>query len=264
MTAMGIIKINARDKINHLGRTLYRVVNEVTGKKGGWVSKEVVISDDSWVEYEGAVISGNGGKIFLTNGTKIEGKLESHSQVTKVSNCFFRGEVVVEEPEIYTAEFVNCKTIDKGCKIFIANPNFDVPVQFSDNVYLENVLMSSGSEMYLSPHGSVSRATLFSRAYLSVDKSGKYLISDLTIGERGSLFISGFARVGTSNLTMETPSDGVSFKDIDIKCHSKYNYMSNCLINNTRFEVDDKYAEIIRVDNPDIDLIINDGVRYNK
>lgn len=261
---MGIIKVNTKDKINLLGRTLYRVVNEVTGKKGGWASKEVVVSDDSWVEYEGVVISGNGGKIFLTDGTIIEGKLESHSQVTKVSNCFFRGEIVVEEPETCTAEFVNCKTIDKGCKIFIANPNFDVPVQFSDNVYLENVLMSSGSEMYISPHGSVSRATLFSRAYLSVNKSGKYLISDLTIGERGSLFISGFARVGISNLTMETPSDGVSFKDIDIKCHSKYNYMSNCLINNTRFEVDDKYAEIIIVDNPDIDLIINDGVRYNK
>ena len=262
---MGIIKINARDKINLLGRTLYRVVNEVTGKKGGWVSKEVVISDDSWVEYEGAVISGNGGKIFLTNGTKIEGKFESHSQVTKVSNCFFRGEVVVEEPEIYTAEFVNCKTIDKGCKIFIANPNFDVPVQFSDNVYLENVLMSSGSEMFLSPHGSVSRATLFNRAYLSVDKSGKYLISDLTIGERGSLFISGFARVGISNLTMETFSEATKFKDIDIKCHSDYNYISNCLINNTKFEVNDRYAEIIRVDNPKIDLIINDGeIRYNK
>lgn len=262
---MGVIKINARDKINLLGRTLYRVVNEVTGKKGGWVSKEVVISDDSWVEYEGAVISGNGGKIFLTNGTKIEGRLESHSQVTKVSNCFFRGEVVVEEPEIYTAEFVNCKTIDKGCKIFIANPNFDVPVQFSDNVYLENVLMSSGSEMFLSPHGSVSRATLFNRAYLSVDKSGKYLISDLTIGERGSLFISGFARVGISNLTMETFSEATKFKDIDIKCHSDYNYISNCLINNTKFEVNDRYAEIIRVDNPNIDLIINDGeIRYNK
>lgn len=262
---MGIIKVNTKDKINLLGRTLYRVVNEVTGKKGGWASKEVVVSDDSWVEYEGVVISGNGGKIFLTDGTIIEGKLESHSQVTKVSNCFFRGEIVVEEPETYTAEFVNCKTIDKGCKIFIANPNFDVPVQFSDNVYLENVLMSSGSEMFLSPHGSVSRATLFNRAYLSVDKSGKYLISDLTIGERGSLFISGFARVGISNLTMETPSDGVSFKDIDIKCHSKYNYMSNCLINNTKFEVNDRYSETIRVDNLNIDLMINDGeIRYNK
>lgn len=262
---MGIIKINTKDKLNLLGRTLYRVVNEVTGKKGGWVSKEVVISDDSWVEYSGAVISGNGGKIFLTNGTKIEGKFESHSQVTKVSNCFFRGEVVVEEPEIYTAEFVNCKTIDKGCKIFIANSNVDVPVQFSDNVYLENVLMSSGSEMFLSPHGSVSRATLFSRAYLSVDKSGKYLISDLTIGERGYLFISGFARVGISNLTMETFSEATKFKDIDIKCHSDYNYISNCLINNTKFEVNDRYAEIIRVDNPNIDLIINDGeIRYNK
>lgn len=261
---MGIIKVNTKDKINLLGRTLYRVVNEVTGKKGGWASKEVVVSDDSWVEYEGVVISGNGGKIFLTDGTIIEGKLESHSQVTKVSNCFFRGEIVVEEPETYTAEFVNCKTIDKGCKIFIANPNFDVPVQFSDNVYLENVLMSSSSEMFLSPHGSVSRATLFSGAHLSVDKSGKYLISDLTIGERGSLFISGFARVGISNLTMKTFSDATKFKDIDIKCHSDHNYISNCLINNTRFEVDDKYAEIIRVDNPDIDLIINDGVRYNK
>lgn len=244
---------------------VYRVVDLNTGEKGGWVSKEVVISDDSWVEYEGVVISGNGGKIFLTDGTIIEGKLESHSQVTKVSNCFFRGEIVVEEPETYTAKFVNCKTIDKGCKIFIANPNFDVPVQFSDNVYLENVLMSSSSEMFLSPHGSVSRATLFSGAHLSVDKSGKYLISDLTIGERGSLFISGFARVGISNLTMKTFSDATKFKDIDIRCHSDHNYISNCLINNTKFEVNDRYSETIRVDNLNIDLMINDGeIRYNK
>lgn len=262
---MGIIKIDTKDKINLLGQTLYRVVNEVTGKKGGWASKEVVISDDSWVEYEGVVISGNGGKIFLTEGTIIEGKLESHSQVTKVSNCFFRGEIVVEEPETYTAEFVKCKTIDKGCKIIIANPDLDEPVQYSDNVYLENVLMSSDSAMFLSPYGSVSRATLFNRAHLSVDKSGVYLISDLTIGERGSLFISGFARVGISILTMETPSDSVSFKDIDIKCHSDHNYMSNCLINNTKFEVNDRYSETIRVDNPNIDLMINDGeIRYNK
>ena len=261
---MGIIKIDTKDKINLLGRTLYRVVNEETGKKGGYVSKEVVLSDDSWVEYEGVVISGNGGKIFLTEGTTIEGKLESHSQVTKVRNCFFRGEIIVDEPETYTAEFVNCKTIDKGCKLVIANPDLDTPVQYSDNVYLERVLMSGNSAMFLSPYGSVSRATLFSRAYLSVDKSGRYLISDLTIGERGSLFITGFARVGISNLTMETPSDATRFKDIDIKCHSDYKYMSNCLINNTRFEVDDKYAEIIRVDNPDIDLIIENGIRRDK
>lgn len=261
---MGVIKIDTKDKINLLGRTLYRVVNEETGKKGGYVSKEVVLSDDSWVEYEGVVISGNGGKIFLTEGTTIEGKLESHSQVTKVQNCFFRGEISVDEPETYTAEFVNCKTIDKGCKLVIANPDEDSPIQYSDNVYLERVLMSGNSAMFLSPYGSVSRATLFSRAYLSVDKSGRYLISDLTIGERGSLFITGFARVGISNLTMETPSDATRFKDIDIKCHSDYKHMSNCLINNTKFEVDDKYAEIIRVDNPDIDLVIENGIRHSE
>lgn len=261
---MGVIKIDTKDKINLLGRTLYRVVNEVTGKKGGHVSKEVVISDDSWVEYEGVVISGNGGKIFLTEGTTIEGTLESHSQVTKVKHCFFRGNIRVMESETYTAEFVDCKTIDKRCKLVIANPDLDNPIQHSDNVYLERVLMSGNSAMFLSPYGSVSRATLFSRAYLSVDKSGKYLISDLTIGERGSLFITGFARVGVSNLTMETPSDATRFKDIDIKCHSGYKYMSNCLINNTKFEVDDKYAEIIRVDNPDIDLVIENGIRHSE
>ena len=32
------------------GQKVYRVVDQSTGEKGGWVSKEVVISDDSWVE----------------------------------------------------------------------------------------------------------------------------------------------------------------------------------------------------------------------
>lgn len=261
---MSLIKIDNKDKINHLGHALYRVVNEATGKRGGYVSKEVVISDDSWVEYEGAVISGNGGKIFLTDGTTIEGTLESHSQVTKVKHCFFRGVVKVMESETYTAEFVDCKTIDRECKVTIVNQDDDNPIQYSDNLYIENLLMSGNTELTLSPYGSVSRATLYNRAHLSVDKSGKYLISDLTIGERGSLFISGFARVGISNLTMETFSDATKFKDIDIRCHSDYNYVSNCLINNTKFEVNDRYSEVIRVDNPNIDLIIDDGIRRDK
>ena len=261
---MGIIKVNTKDKINLLGRTLYRVVNEVTGKKGGWVSKEVVISDDSWVEYEGAVISGNGGKIFLTDGTTIEGKLESHSQVTKVSNCFFRGEVVVEEPEIYTAEFVNCKTIDKGCKIFIANPNFDVPVQFSDNVYLENVLMSSGSEMFLSPHGSVSRATLFSRGIFSIGSCGKFLVSDVTVGERCAFYVNGFSRVGISNLTVEQSFDRACYRDFEVRGYGLVNYMGSCLIYNTKYDDDGEKAKIIRVEEKDMEIIIENAVRRDK
>lgn len=262
---MGLIKIDTKDKINHLGHTLYRVVNEATGKRGGYVSKGVVISDDSWVEYEGAVISGNGGKIFLTDGTTIEGTLESHSQVTKVKHCFFRGVVKVMESETYTAEFVDCKTIDRDCKVTIVNQEEeDNPIQYSDNLYIENLLMSGSTELTLSPYGSVSRATLFSRGIFSIGVCGKFLVSDVTVGERCAFYVSGFSRVGISNLTVDKSFDAASYRDFEVRGYGLVNYMGSCLIYNTKYNDDGEKAKIIRVEEKDMDIIIENAVRRDK
>lgn len=261
---MSLIKIDNKDKINHLGHALYRVVNEATGKRGGYVSKEVVISDDSWVEYEGAVISGNGGKIFLTDGTTIEGTLESHSQVTKVKHCFFRGVVKVMESETYTAEFVDCKTIDRECIVTIVNQDDDNPIQYSDNLYIENLLMSGNTELTLSPYGSVSRATLFSRGIFSIGSCGKFLVSDVTVGERCAFYVNGFSRVGISNLTVEQSFDRACYRDFEVRGYGLVNYMGSCLIYNTKYDDDGEKAKIIRVEEKDMDIIIENAVRRDK
>ena len=261
---MSLIKIDTKDKINHLGHTLYRVVNEATGKKGGYVSNEVVISDNSWVEYEGAVISGNGGKIFLTDGTTIEGTLESHSQVTKVKHCFFRGVVKVMESETYIAEFVDCKTIDRDCKVTIINQDDDNPIQYSDNLYIENLLMSGNTELTLPPYGSVSRATLFSRGIFSIGVCGKFLVSDVTVGERCSFYVTGFARVGISNLTVEQSFDRARYRDFEVRGYNLVKHMGSCLIYNTKYDDDGEYAKMIRVEEKDMDIIIENGLRRDK
>jgi hypothetical protein len=261
---MSLIKIDNKDKINHLGYTLYRVVNEATGKRGGYVSKEVTISDDSWVEYEGAVISGNGGKIFLTDGTTIEGTLESHSQVTKVKHCFFRGVVKVMESETYTAEFVDCKTIDRDCKVTIVNQDDDNPIRHSDNLYIENLLMSGNTELTLSPYGSVSRATLFSRGIFSIGSCWKFLVSDVTVGERCAFYVNGFSRVGISNLTVDKSFDAASYRDFEVRGYGLVNYMGSCLIYNTKYDDDGEKAKIIRVEEKDMDIIIENGLRRDK
>lgn len=58
------------------GQKVYRVVDQSTGEKGGWVSKDVAVDKDSWVSEGNILIMKSGAKLSLKNttiaGTHIE------------------------------------------------------------------------------------------------------------------------------------------------------------------------------------------------
>ena len=124
--------------------------------------------------------------------------------------------------------------------------------------------MSGSTELTLSPYGSVSRATLFSRGIFSIGVCGKFLVSDVNVGERCAFYVNGFSRVGVSNLTVEQSFDRACYRDFEVRGYGLVNYMGSCLIYNTKYDDDGEKAKIIRVEEKDMDIIIENAVRRDK
>lgn len=65
-----IIDLNQSREVE--GKKVCRVVDQITGEKGGWVSKNVAVDKDSWVSEGNILIMKPGAKLSLKN-TRLEG-----------------------------------------------------------------------------------------------------------------------------------------------------------------------------------------------
>lgn len=74
------------------GKEVYRVVDQITGEKGGWVSKNVAVDKDSWVSEGNILIMKPGARLSLKNtligGTHIEINIANGMVLLK--NCVVR------------------------------------------------------------------------------------------------------------------------------------------------------------------------------
>ena len=249
------------------GKEVYRVVDQITGEKGGWVSKNVVVDKDSWVSEGNILIMKPGARLSLKNtligGTHIEINIANGMVLLK--NCVVRPYARLYF-DTYDRAIVSDSVFGTGSLFRIFSLS-DSSI-FSVNLNKINLGNSAGLKVYGScksvnpdtiPVMAFNEITVLNSGELSLtDCRGDVLVNGCLVGDDCTVQLDGFecrwdSKFALSNIERSEYSkygSEIIIVDTDISRDSFVNLNSSgkVILDN---------QEIRRIKVTDDDMIVN-------